>query len=54
VLNALGDAPVSIDDLLRATQLPIAIVRTALLELALAGRVAYHRNQPVSLTVEEN
>ena len=49
VLTALGPAPVLIDELARATGLPIRVVQMVLLELALAGRVQHHGNQLVSL-----
>jgi DNA processing protein len=49
VLAALGTAPVSIDEVVRATGLPIAAVRTVLLELAMAGGLEIHGNQLVSL-----
>ena len=49
VLSALGVAPVAIDDLVRATELPIAVVRTVLLELAVAGRLEQHGGQLVSM-----
>lgn len=49
IAAALGPAPVSVDEVARATRLPIRIVRTALLELSLAGRLEHHGNQTVSL-----
>ena len=49
VTAALGPAPVHIDELARATALPIRIVQTVLLELALAGRLEHHGSQLVSL-----
>lgn len=49
VTAALGPAPVHVDELARATGLPIRIVQTVLLELALAGRVEHHGSQLVSL-----
>ncbi len=49
VIAALGPAPVHIDEVARATQLPIRIVQTVLLELALAGRLEHHGSQLVSL-----
>lgn len=49
VTAALGPAPVNIDELARATGLPIRIVQTVLLELALAGCVEHHGSQLVSL-----
>jgi len=39
VLEALGAAPVELDDLVRATGLPVRAVRVALLELDIAGRL---------------
>src|SRR5690606_39788267 len=49
ITAALGPAPVHIDELARATGLPIRIVQTVLLELALAGRIQHHGSQLVSL-----
>lgn len=55
VTNALGPAPIAVDDLIRATRLPARAVQTALLELALAGQVTHHGQQLVALTpVDEN
>ncbi len=48
VLDALGAAPVTIDAVCRATGLPVSIVRMALLELSLAGRVEHHGHNLVS------
>lgn len=49
VLQALGAAPVSIDELARATGLPIRALSGVLIELALAGRIERHGAQLVSL-----
>ncbi len=49
VLEALGPAPVEIDELVRATGLAVQDVRAVLLELALAGRVEFHGRQLVSV-----
>lgn len=49
VLAALGKAPVSVDDLVRHTDLPARTVQFILLELELAGRIERHGNQTVSL-----
>ncbi len=49
VTMALGPAPVHVDELARATDLPIRIVQTVLLELSLAGRLEHHGSQLVSL-----
>ena len=48
VLAALGPAPVSIDELIRATGLPIRTLQGALLELTLADRIERHGAQLVS------
>jgi len=45
----LGPTPVGIDDLIRLSRLPPAIVRTVLLELELAGRLERHGGGQVSL-----
>jgi DNA processing protein len=42
VLEALGPAPVAIDQLARATGLPIRAVQIVLMELSLASRVVMH------------
>ncbi len=49
VLQALGPAPVSIDELARATGLAIRMLRSVLIELALAGRIEHHGAQLVAL-----
>ena len=49
LLGALGPAPVDIDELARATGLPIRSIRIALIELDLAGRIERHGHQLVSL-----
>jgi DNA processing protein len=49
VLAALGPAPISIDQLARATGLPTQSLRAALLELTLAERIERHGAQLVSL-----
>jgi len=49
VLAALGPAPISIDELARATGLPMRVLRGALLELTLAERIERHGTQLVSL-----
>lgn len=48
-LQALGPAPVSIDELARATGLAIRELRGVLIELALAGRIEHQGAQLVSL-----
>jgi DNA processing protein len=45
----LGPTPVGIDDLIRLSGLPPAIVRTVLLELELAGKLGRHGGGQVSL-----
>lgn len=49
VVQALGPAPVSVDDICRATGHDIRIVRTVLIELDLAGLTERHGAQLVSL-----
>ncbi len=49
VLAALGPAPVNVDELARAADLPIRAVQAALLELVLAGRIELHGAHLVSL-----
>lgn len=49
VASALGAAPIEIDEIIRHTGLAPAVVLTALLELELAGRLARHPGQRVSL-----
>jgi DNA processing protein len=48
VEEALGPAPVAIDELVRQTGAPAAVVLSVLLELELAGRVARHPGNLVS------
>ena len=49
LLEALGPAPVDVDELGRAAGLPARAIQIALLELALAGRIERHGHQLVSL-----
>jgi DNA processing protein len=49
IISALGPAPVNVDELARATDLPIRMVQVALIELALAGRIELHGAHLVSL-----
>jgi DNA processing protein len=49
IIGLLSHAPVSIDDLIRQSQSPPAIVRTVLLELELAGHLERHGGGMVSL-----
>lgn len=49
IINLLGPAPISIDDLVRMSGASPAIVRTVLLELELAGRLERHGGGLVSL-----
>jgi DNA processing protein len=48
VLEALGPAPVNVDEVVRSTGLGVRAVQIAILELALAGRVERHGGQLVS------
>jgi DNA processing protein len=49
VITALSPTPTPLDDLVRATGLPVGIVLSVLLELDLAGRLERHRQGRVSL-----
>ncbi len=49
VEQVLGPAPINIDEVARATELPVRVVQVALMELSLAGRIEFHGNQLVSL-----
>ena len=49
VVERLGPAPVSIDELARSAELPIGEVRGAVLELEIAGRIERHGGGLVSL-----
>jgi len=49
IVGLLGPTPVSIDDLIRLSGAPPAVVRMVLLELELAGRLERHGNGLVSL-----
>ena len=53
LLAALGPAPVDIDELVRATGLPVRALQIALIELALAGRIERHGHQLISLAWAE-
>lgn len=50
ILGLLGPVPVAVDELVRQSGLPPAIVATILLELELAGRLDRHAGGRVSLT----
>ena len=50
ILSLLSPTAVPIDEILRQSQLPPAIVQTVLLELELAGRLERHAGGRVSLT----
>jgi len=52
VLAALGPAPTTVDEIVRATGLSARDVRIVLLELSLAGRVEQHGGQLVSARLE--
>lgn len=49
IASLLGPSPVSIDDLIRMSDAPAAMVRTVLLELELAGKLERHGGGLVSL-----
>jgi len=49
IVNLLGPSPIGIDDLIRLSGIPPAVVRTVLLELELAGRLDRHGGGLVSL-----
>lgn len=49
VAGLLGPVPVAIDEVIRQSQLPAAVVATILLELELAGRLERHAGGRVSL-----
>jgi len=49
ILEALGKAPVELDEIVRFTGLKPAVVHLVLLELDLAGRIERHAGQRVSL-----
>ncbi|MFO1090115.1 MAG: DNA-processing protein DprA [Hyphomicrobiales bacterium] len=53
LLGLMGHAPVEIDDLIRESGAPANLVVAALLELELAGRIARHAGQRVSLAVPQ-
>jgi DNA processing protein len=49
VLDLLGPTPVQVDEVVRLSGLPSAVVQTALLELELGGRLERHAGGKVSL-----
>jgi DNA processing protein len=49
ILDLLGPTPVPVDELIRQSALPAAVVQTVLLELELAGRLDRHAGGRVSL-----
>lgn len=52
VLSQLGPAPAAVDDLIRHTGVPAGLLRMALLELELAGRLERHAGDRVALIPE--
>ena len=46
--EAIGPAPVEVDELIRLCKAPAAAVLTVILELELAGRLARHSGNRVS------
>jgi DNA processing protein len=52
LVNFLGAAPISVDDLARQSGLPVRAVQRELLELELAGRLERHGGNAVSLAPE--
>jgi DNA processing protein len=50
ILDLLGATPVPVDELIRQSALPAAVVQTVLLELELAGRLDRHAGGRVSLS----
>ena len=52
VVERLGPSPVSIDELARAAEMPIREVRSAVLELEIAGRIERHGGGLVSLLMD--
>lgn len=52
ILDLLGPTPVLVDDLIRIAGLPAAVVRTALLELELAGKLERHGGGLISLAAD--
>ena len=53
VVAALGPSPVDVDDVIRHTGLPAAVIHYILLELDLAGRLHRHPGGMVSLDFSE-
>jgi DNA processing protein len=49
IVEAIGTTPVTIDEIIRFTALPAAIVRLVLIELELAGRIERHTGGKLSL-----
>ena len=49
LVEALGPAPIDIDELARSTGLPVRAIHALLMELDLAGRIERHGGQLVSL-----
>jgi len=50
VIELLGPSPVTVDEILRNCQFPLAVVSLILLEMELAGRLQRHPGNRVSLT----
>ncbi|MCP4185565.1 MAG: DNA-protecting protein DprA [Hyphomicrobiales bacterium] len=52
IIEALGSAPIEIDELVRHCQVPVSHVQLVLIELSLAGRIEYHPGNKVSLIMD--
>ncbi len=52
IIEALGSAPIGIDELIRHCQVPVSHVQLVLIELSLSGRIEYHPGNKVSLTMD--
>jgi DNA processing protein len=50
VLSLLSPTPIDVDDIIRESELPAAMVLGILLEFELAGKVSRSSQQKVSLT----
>lgn len=53
VIDLLSSTPVSIENIIDETQMPIAIIYTICLELELAGRISRHPGGKISLTYRD-
>lgn len=54
ILNSLGYVPISIDDIVKYTDLYVDTVLITLLELSIADKIEWHRDRKISLSIKND